>query len=91
MKFERLPTPSEVAEWPQLAVLLALEASVDATLRALAAAHREVYENVFPRRIDALDHQAHRLMVLCVDIEGAIAEYRELIREEGARYRRNTF
>jgi len=91
MKFERLPTPSDVAEWPQLAVLLALEATVDATLRALAAAHPEVYENVFPRRIDELDHQAHRLMVLCVDIEAAIGEYRELIREEGARCRRNAF
>lgn len=90
MKLEQLPTPSEIADWPQLAVLLALEASVDATLRALAAVHREVYENVFPRRIDELDHQAHRLMVLCVEMEAAIGEYRELIRE-GTQDRGNAF
>ena len=83
MNLDDLPKPAEITERPQLAIVFALDATVLAAVRALAAAHPEIYEGAFPRNTAASDYWADRLIDLGCQLQVAIERYRSYLEEEG--------
>jgi len=74
-----LPTPMDLMENPQLAVLVALDTTLVAALRALLAAHEDLIDDVFPREITAADYWAGRLIDLGGQLATTLMKYRSVL------------
>ncbi len=82
MNLDRMPKPTELMDNPQLAVLVALDTTLVAALRALLAVHTELLEDTFPRTITQSDFWAERLIHLGSHLATALAKYRAAIDEQ---------
>lgn len=82
MNRDDLPTPDDLQERPQLAILVSLDATVLTAVRALAAVHREIYEGVFPRETTESDYWADRLINLARQLLLALSKYRSALEDE---------
>jgi hypothetical protein len=82
MNLDDLPMPDDLQERPQLAILVALDVTLLAAVRALAAVHREIYEGAFPRHTTESDYWADRLIDLGCQLQLALAKYRSSLEEE---------
>jgi hypothetical protein len=76
---DRMPGPREIMDSPELAVLVALETTLVAALRALLAVHTDLLEDRFPRTITPSGFWAERLIYLGGHMTTAIAKYRAAI------------
>ena len=82
MNLDDLPHPDDLLEQPQLAILVALDATLLAAVRSLAAVHREIYEGAFPRHTTESDYWADRLIDLGCQLQLALSKYRSSLEEE---------
>jgi hypothetical protein len=82
MNLDDLPKPAEIMERPQLAIVVALDATVLTAVRALAAAHPKIYEGAFPRNTTESDYWADRLIDLGCQLQVALEKYRSSLEEE---------
>jgi len=78
---DELPTPTELMDRPQLAVLAALETTLVAALRALLAVHPALLDDTFPRTILEEDLWAERLIYLGGQLETVLRKYLRALRE----------
>jgi hypothetical protein len=74
---ERMPTPNELRYAPELATLAALDATLEAALRVLVAAHPELCEDRLPRANLHVLIRGHRLLHLALKLQVALAHYRQ--------------
>ena len=81
MKLDRLPTPTDLMNHPQLAPIVALETTLLVTMRALLAVHDDLLQDAFPRCMTEADYWADRLISLGFEIEKGIEKYRKAILE----------
>jgi len=82
MKDEWLPNADEIKEYPQLAILAALYATLNAAINALIAAHPCNDDELIPlRRIKLLD-LADRVIGHASHLESAVERYRVAIEKE---------
>ncbi len=72
-----MPKPTELMDDPQLAVLVALDTTLVAAMRALLAVHTDLLDDKFPRTVTESDHWADRLIYLGCEMEKALRKYRE--------------
>jgi hypothetical protein len=89
-KIDRLPTPDDLVDAPELAILAALDRTLDLAVRALVCEHPELAD---PERPYWLPHAsplttaAQTLVDQTHDLKQALIAYREAIqirRQEGA-------
>ena len=71
-----MPKPTDLMDHPQLAVIVSLETTLVAAMRAVLAAHPEIYGEEFPREITERDFWADRMIYLGCQLQEAIAKYR---------------
>jgi hypothetical protein len=76
MEPDQLPTPGEIAEASELAVLAVLDTALDMSVRALIAAHPELCGDHFPRTRMKAALCGNRLMNLACQLQAAVARYR---------------
>jgi len=82
MNLDRMPKPTDLMDHPQLAVIVSLETTLVAAMRAVLAAHPEIYGEEFPREITEQDFWADRMIYLGCQLQEAIAKYRTAFGEE---------
>lgn len=78
MSVRRPPTPQELADVPELAILAALDATLALALRALVAAHPQLVDPECPhwaRDVSAERDAAERILTASVPLSTAIEEY----------------
>lgn len=78
---DRMPKPTELMDDPQLAIIVALDTTLVAAMRALLAVHTVLLDDSFPRSISEGDHWADRIIDLGCDLEKALRSYRGLFQE----------
>lgn len=81
-------TPDELATTPELALMLALEASLDLTQRALVAAHPELSDPPRPswrRELDPSCRSAEHFVAVALELGAIIGDYRRAALEERQR------
>lgn len=71
----RLPTPSQIADDPERAVLAALDITLELAENALIAACPELCDDHFPDGAGEVALCADRLLVLAREVHGALARY----------------
>ena len=76
MEADQLPTPAEITEASELAILAALDTALDLSQRALLSAHPELCEDRFPRASMKAALCANRIMNLAGRLQAALAQYR---------------
>src|SRR5919201_7168499 len=76
MEPDQLPTPGEITEASELAVLAVLDTALDMSVRALIAAHPELCRENFPRSRMKAALCGSRLMNLACQLQAAVARYR---------------
>jgi hypothetical protein len=81
VKLDRLPTPTDLMDHPELAAVVALDTTLIVTMRALLAAHTDLLEDTFPRRVTEVDYWADRLICHGCELEKAIEKYRRALLE----------
>lgn len=79
---DSMPTPTDLMDQPQLAVLVALETTLISALRALLAAHPEILDDTFPRTIQEQDHWAERLIYLGSELEETLRKYHRALKHD---------
>jgi hypothetical protein len=82
MTIDNLPTLDDLQERPQLSILIALDATLLAAVRSLAAVHRDIYEGAFPRNTTESDYWADRLIDLGCQLQLALTKYRSSLEDE---------
>lgn len=82
MNIDDLSKPESILERPQLQILVALDVTLLAAIRALAAVHPEIYEGAFPRHTSESDYWADRLIDLGCQLQRALENYRSSLEEE---------
>ena len=70
-----LPTPPEIAEIPELALLSVLDFALDATARALVAAHPELDAEALPPRSGAGARCAERILAHVYKLKLLLTSY----------------
>jgi len=78
-----LPTPPEIAEIPELAVLSVLDFTLEASVRALVAAHPELEEETLPPRASTAARCAERILGHVYKAKLLLASYRHLAADDG--------
>ena len=74
-----MPTPDELNYAPELAVLAALDSTLEATTRALITVYPELCEDQIPRhRIEAVICGS-RLLSRAIKLQAALAHYRQAV------------
>lgn len=73
---DNMPTPTDLMDSPQLAILVALDTTLVAAMRALLAVHSEFLDDTFPRNMTELDLWADRLIYQGYQLEKTLAKYR---------------
>lgn len=81
---ERMPRPQDLMDNPELAVLVALETTLLAALRALLAVHTDLLEDRFPRTTTPSGFWAERLLYLGGHMASALSKYRAALHEKDA-------
>jgi hypothetical protein len=76
-----LPTPPEIAEIPELALLSVLDFALDASVRALVAAHPDLQAAALPPGASAA-HCAERILGHAFKLKVLLASYRHLAGSE---------
>ncbi len=82
MNLDRMPRPTDLMDNPQLAVLVALETTLLAGMRALLAVHTDMLDDRFPRTVTKQDLLADRLIYLGGQIVDALSKYRNALSEK---------
>ena len=78
----RLPTPAELDEAPELAILAALDGTLAIALRALVAAHPQLGDSECPawvRRASAASDAADRILHASKRLANALDAYRRAV------------
>jgi len=83
---DSMPTPTELMDYPQLAVLVALETTLISALRALLAAHPTIFDDTFPRTIQEHDHWAAHLIYLGGELGSALRKYNRALKHDPCTY-----
>lgn len=78
---DRLPKPTELMDNPQLAIIVALDTTLLAALRALLAAHTILLDDSFPRSTSQADQCADHVLYLGLELGKALTTYRNLYQE----------
>jgi hypothetical protein len=76
------PTPAELADAPELAILAALDAIVDFALRALVSEHPQLADPECPawaRQNSPASDAAHRILAAARPLSNALEAYRRAI------------
>ncbi len=76
MSMDNMPTPTDLMDSPQMAILAALDTTLIAAMRALLAVHTEILDDTFPRNTTELDLWADRLIYQGYQLEKTLARYR---------------
>jgi hypothetical protein len=90
---DRLPTPPQIADAPELAIIALLEITLEVTGAALAAAHPELSDEDFPLNASEEARWADRIMLRADRVQHALAHYRYALRlsqEDAFREREDT-
>ena len=74
-----LPTPYELNDAPELAVLAVLDTAIEAATRALAAIHPELWDDWGPRCKQEPAVSACRLLSRAHKLQVALARYRRVV------------
>ena len=77
-----MPKPTELMDKPQLAILVSLDTTLVAAMRALLSVHTDLLEDEFPRTVTESDYWAERLIDLGSQLEMAMMKYLKLLRED---------
>jgi hypothetical protein len=85
MKPKRLPSPLEVMDEPERAILAALDATLEITEIAVLAAHPELYADEPPAGACEDLLAADRLIGLIREMQGTIASYHRWLKEMPAK------
>lgn len=96
MNNDPLPTPYELSDAPELAVLAVLDTAIEAVTRALVAAHPELCDDRGPRSKQEPVVSACRFLTRVHKLQAALARYRQAVLrhppiESGASDGRHTF
>jgi len=83
MNLDRMPKPTDLMENPQLAILVSLETTLIAAMRALLAEHTDLLDDAFPRQVAELDYWADRIIILGCEMEKALGKYLTASLENG--------
>ena len=81
-KIDRTPTPDDLAHAPELAILAALECTLELVVRALVCAHPELADPERPywlRQASRMTTAAETVVDQSVDMKQALIAYREVI------------
>jgi hypothetical protein len=81
-KIDRTPTPDDLAHAPELAILAALDQTLDLVVRALLCAHPELADPERPywlREVSPGATAAETLVDQTADIKQALIAYREAV------------
>ena len=81
-KTDRMPTPDELAHAPELAILAALDQTLDLVVRALVCAHPELADPERPywlRQASRWTTAAEALADQTADMKQALIAYREAV------------
>ena len=76
MTLDDMPETTDLMDHPQLALVVALETTLVATIRSLLAAHPEIFEEEFPRTITESDFWVDRMIYLGCQLQEALMKYR---------------
>ncbi len=79
MREHELPSPPEIAGAPELAALAILQVAIQATTRALIAAHPELSDADFPQPPSGPAREAQRLFRLAFRLDRAVSRYRRAL------------
>jgi hypothetical protein len=90
---ERLPDPTDLMDYPQLAILAALDTTLNAAICALVAAHPHMgaVDITIPRQEIRLHNMADRVIHHACNLESAVEYYRAAIEEELYPYGKEDF
>ncbi|TFG92250.1 MAG: hypothetical protein E4H11_09675 [Myxococcales bacterium] len=81
-KIDRTPTPNDLADAPELAILAALDQTLDLVVRALVCAYPELADPECPgwlRQASRLAAAAETLVEHTTDMQQALRAYREAV------------
>ncbi len=84
-KIDRTPTPDDLAHAPELAILAALECTLELVVRALVCAHPELADPERPywlRQASPVATAAETLVDETADMKQALIAYREAVETE---------
>lgn len=82
MREDRIPDSEEIKDYPQLAILAALDTTLNAAICALVAAHPQTGEaETRPRQKIKLHNLADRVIYQACNLESAMEYYRAAIEE----------
>ena len=84
-KIDRTPTPDDLADAPELAILAALDWTLDLVVRALVCAHPEIADPERPywlRQASPVATAAETLVEQMAGMEQALFAYREAVEIE---------
>ena len=81
MNLDHMPKPTDLMENPQLAILVALDTTLVAAMRALLAVHTDLLDDSFPRHTSEQDYWADHIIYLGFELEKAVGKYRALFLE----------
>jgi hypothetical protein len=81
---EELPTPSEIAECPELAILAVLDFTLEGCLRALLAAHPELDGSEQPYLVGYTAQYALRVLAQISRLKHNLERYRFHVRQDCA-------
>jgi hypothetical protein len=84
-KIDRTPTPDDLAHAPELAILAALDRTLDLVVRALVCAHPEIADSERPywlRQASPVVTAAETLVEQTADIKQTLIAYREAVEVE---------
>jgi hypothetical protein len=84
-KIDRTPTPDDLARAPELAILAALDRTLDLVVRALVCAHPELADPERPywlRQASPVATPAETLVDQTADMKQALIAYREAVEVE---------
>lgn len=82
MNLDHLPKPTDLMDHPQLAIVVALETTLLAAMRALLAVHTDMLDDTFPRTVTENDLWADRSIILATQLALSLEKYRRTILEE---------
>ena len=81
MRPNRLPSPMDLMDEPERAILAALDITLEIAESALMAAHPELFADEFPDRACEEALAADRLVGLIREMQGTIASYNRWLKD----------
>jgi hypothetical protein len=81
MRPNRLPSPMDLIDDPERAILAALDVTLEIAQNSLMAAHPELFAEEFPDRACEEALAADRLIGLIQEMQGTIASYKRWLRD----------